>query len=109
MTDIFIKPDKPAEVYFPAMMVWPRTGDYTLRCGNCQSYNFKVHIKPSKYQQAQVTELICTVCLKCYPLDDKSMVAGGGGLKSKERAIKMNGGSKLTSKKGVWKNGSHSS
>ena len=91
MTDIIVKPDKPAEVYFPSKMIWPRSGEITLRCGNCQSYNFKVHIKATKFKQARMTELVCTVCLKWYTVNDKSMLEGGGNIKTKGPAKKMNG------------------
>ena len=38
-----------------------------------------------------MTELICIVCLMEHTVDDKSMLTGGGNIKGKRPAKKMNG------------------
>ncbi len=87
MTDVIIKPEKPAEVYFPSKVVFPKTGEFTLRCGNCNSYNFKIHVLPKPhYGSCKVTELVCTVCLKWCVLDDSSMVQAVGKAHPKKRS-----------------------
>ena len=84
--DIISKPSKPAEPYFPAKVVFPRTGEYTLQCGKCSSMNFKIHVKPNQFGLSRVTELICIICLSTCDLDQNSMLQANGKKKPKKRS-----------------------
>lgn len=91
MVDLVVKKSKPAEVYFPSKVVFPKTGEFTLRCSNCNSYNFKIHVLPKpQVGGAKITELVCTVCLKWCALDDSAMLQAAGKARPKKRS-KNNG------------------
>jgi len=86
MLDIIIKNSKPAEVKFPSKIVFPRSGEMTLRCSNCNSYNFKIHVLPKPaIGGCKITELVCTVCLKWCVLDDSAMLQASGKAHPKKR------------------------
>lgn len=56
--------------------VYPSNGDVHMRCGNCGKTDFTAHLKPGKLGAAKLTNLICSLCGKIFPFNDKGETGG---------------------------------
>ncbi len=50
--------------------------DVHMRCGGCGATDFTVHVRPGEMGAAKVTNVICSVCGKVFPLNDRSELGG---------------------------------
>ena len=66
------------------VQIFPSHGDLYLRCGDCGSMNFKLHVKPSPMlDEAHVTASECSVCKKVRHIDSKGFLEGVGKITAK--------------------------
>ena len=96
MNDIIIKPSISAEMPIPAIKVYPHAGDLEMRCGNCASMRFRIHVKRNsiKVGGCRITEFVCDVCYKYIQVDMHGIVQGHGKSRKytkKERQLGLNG------------------
>jgi hypothetical protein len=56
--------------------VYPSNGDVHMRCGNCGMTDFTAHLKPGQLGAAKLTNLICSLCGKIFPFNDKGETGG---------------------------------
>lgn len=56
--------------------VYPSNGDLHMRCGVCGSTDFTAHVKPTAFGAAKLTNLVCSLCGKIFPFDDKGQTGG---------------------------------
>lgn len=56
--------------------VYPSNGDLHMRCGKCGTTDFTAHLKPGKLGAAKLTNLICSLCGKVFPFNDKGETGG---------------------------------
>ena len=50
--------------------------DVHMRCGNCGTTDFTVHLKPGNNGAAKLTKLYCSLCGKRFPFNDKGETGG---------------------------------
>ena len=50
--------------------------DVHMRCGECGSTDFTAHLKPGQLGAAKLTTLICSLCGKLFPFNDKGETGG---------------------------------
>lgn len=61
------------------VQVFPSHGELYLRCGECGSMEFKVHVKPSpKLDEAHTTATECSKCKKVRKIDPRGFIEGSG-------------------------------
>ena len=60
----------------PRKMIYPKVGDLVMDCGNCGGREFGVYVHPVD-GTAQVKEVVCTTCGRCYKLDPSARLGGG--------------------------------
>ena len=56
--------------------VYPSNGDVHMRCGGCGTTDFTAHLKPGQLGAAKLTNLICSLCGKIFPFNDKGETGG---------------------------------
>ncbi len=56
--------------------VYPSNGDTHMRCGGCGTTDFTAHVKPTSFGAAKLTNLICSLCGKIFPFNDKGETGG---------------------------------
>lgn len=56
--------------------VYPSNGDFHMRCGKCGKTDFTVHVKPGPAGSAKLTNLVCSLCGKLFPFNDKGETGG---------------------------------
>lgn len=56
--------------------VYPSNGDVHMRCGNCGTTDFTVHVKVGQMGAAKVTILACSLCGKTFPINEKAETGG---------------------------------
>lgn len=56
--------------------VYASKGDVHMRCGKCGTTDFTAHLKPGKLGAAKLTNLICSLCGKIFPFNDKGETGG---------------------------------
>ena len=56
--------------------VYASNGDLHMRCGKCGTTDFTAHVKPGKLGAAKLTNLICSLCGKIFPFNDKGETGG---------------------------------
>ncbi len=56
--------------------VYPSNGDTHMRCGNCGTTDFTAHVKPGLLGTAKLTNLVCSLCGKIFPFNDKGETGG---------------------------------
>ncbi len=56
--------------------VYPQNDDVHMRCGECGATDFTAHLKPGKLGAAKLTNLICSLCGKIFPFNNKGETGG---------------------------------
>ena len=56
--------------------VYPSNGDGHMRCGRCGSTDFTNHLKVGLLGAAKLTNVVCSVCGKIFPVNAKGEVGG---------------------------------
>lgn len=56
--------------------VYPSNGDLHMRCGNCGTTDFTAHLKLGEFGVGKITNLICSLCGKTFPFNDKGETGG---------------------------------
>ena len=56
--------------------VYPSNGDLHMRCGGCGTTDFTAHVKPGLAGAAKLTNLVCSLCGKVFPFNDKGETGG---------------------------------
>ena len=56
--------------------VYPSNGDVHMRCGNCGTTDFTAHLKSGLLGAAKLTNLVCSLCGKIFPFNDKGETGG---------------------------------
>ena len=79
-------PEFPHKIIFPwgqdrlvtkrRRAVYPSNGDVHMRCGNCGTTDFTAHLKPGQLGAAKLTNLVCSLCGKIFPFNDKGETGG---------------------------------
>ena len=79
-------PEFPHKILFPwgqdrlvkrrRRAVYASNGDVHMRCGKCGSTDFTAHVKPGQLGAAKLTNLICSLCGKIFPFNDKGETGG---------------------------------
>lgn len=62
----------------PNKAVFPSHGDLYLRCGNCGSQQFKVHVQPMGRESARLSFVECAKCLRTRPIDEEGFIEAAG-------------------------------
>ena len=79
-------PEFPHKIIFPwgqdrlvkqrRRTVYPSNGDLHMRCGNCGTTDFTAHLKLGDFGVGKLTNLICSLCGKTFPFNDKGETGG---------------------------------
>ncbi len=56
--------------------VYPSNGDLHMRCGGCGTTDFTAHVKVGQLGAAKLTTLVCSLCGKTFPFNDKGETGG---------------------------------
>ncbi len=56
--------------------VYAKDGEMHMRCGKCGTTDFTAHLKPGQLGAAKLTKLICSLCGKTFPFNDKGETGG---------------------------------
>ena len=56
--------------------VYASGDDVHMRCGKCGTTDFTAHLKPGQLGAAKLTNLICSLCGKIFPFNDKGETGG---------------------------------
>lgn len=56
--------------------VYSQNNDVHMRCGNCGTTDFTAHVKVGELGTAKLTTLVCSLCGKLFPFNDKGETGG---------------------------------